>query len=96
MKNEYQSLAERGRAVADRGQLPIVFDGKTFLGIRDAARISGASIATVQGWVRDKPGVRVVLVGKHNVRFVRIERAPNDRRVLLYFDPDSLPRKDTK
>lgn len=75
----------------ERLRQPIVFEGKTYYCLTDAARCCGYSNSRLRNFVAKVRGEDCVLTGRHGIRFVRKPRHKGDMAAPLYFDLDTLP-----
>lgn len=88
-KSWYESAAE----ARERLRQPVLFNGKTYFGIADAAKCCGYSPERLRAFVSPYRGEDCELTGQHGIKFIRKPRHKGDLAAPLYFDLDSLPRK---
>lgn len=91
---KFPSVKELSKRHRDFLAEPRVIDGQRFVGIQEAARLSGYSKSYLRGAVQYTPGDnRVLEEERTRMRFIRLPRYAEDQCAPLYFDESRLPHK---
>jgi len=86
------SIKEQSAIIRARAKLPVEMFGRTWYPTVIAAEMSHYSTHALQGWALGQTTPNVILIATNGAQFIRIPRGPDDLRIPIYWDVDTLSR----